>query len=225
MASSEGGEIQHIAPAQQVDAPSSEKPADIDVANRDEESASMNNIETTSTNQYTLISQLWTWMTGTDTTSTTSSSTPPSDTSSPHDANEKTSHYHNTHEPPSSAKEALQCIIDEPREPGFKYKGSAPSRGTHCDYPATRDALWTGGGNRAVPDGLRKLAAGEGDQGPTPPDGGESGSGGRDGDEGDNRDDELEGGKDEVPAREAERVQLKYKGVGNRRKPKHRPGV
>lgn len=47
------------------------------------------------------------------------------------------------------------------RQLSRKYKGSAPSRGTHLDYDSTADALWTGLGNRHVPDGLRKMAAGE----------------------------------------------------------------
>lgn len=53
---------------------------------------------------------------------------------------------------------------EEVREPCWKYKGSSPSRGTHRDYDSSADALWVGEGNRAVPDGLRKMTVGEGDR-------------------------------------------------------------
>ena len=164
MLTSNDGTIQHEAPAQKLASPPSEKSRDIDHSTEEGNQALTEDVSDTKKNQYTLITQLWGWMAGTSPTCATFPSHPHSHTSSLHTANDKTRHSSDPPSPSPSApstQEALPCIIDEPREPGFKHRGSAPSRGTHRDYPATRDALWTGGGHRAVPDGLRKLAAGD----------------------------------------------------------------
>lgn len=232
MASLNSDEVQHTSLAQQYHVASSEKPTDDNVTI---EERADNDEQDTNTNQYTFICNLWSWISGTDTSisSTTFTSNPQSNNSYLGSTDEKTAHSsppsHAQTLPPLSAQDAMERIIDEPREPGIKYKGSAPSRGTHRDYPPTRDALWTGGGNRAVPEGLRTAAGGsshsgdEEEQQPCASGGGESS---RDEDDGD-RDEEEERGRADGKAERAEeeRVPLKYKGVSNRRKPKHRPGV
>ena len=153
MASSIEDTIQHATSAPLLHSYSAEKPTDTDHLNEGGTQKSTEDSSATNTSQYTPISQLW--------TTTTSSFTRPSDASHLHDVNKKPSFSSSdTQSPPlSTAQQALQRIFDEPREPGFKYKGSATSRGTHRDYPPTRDALWTGDGNRAVPEGLMRAAA------------------------------------------------------------------
>ena len=166
MPTSNDDTIQHEASAQQLASPPSERSRDIDHSNEEGGQPSTEDASYTKTNQYTLITQLWGWMTGISSPTCATSSSHPHSHTSLHTTNEKTPHSSDAPLPPSPiAQEALRCIIDEPREPGFKYRGSASSRGTHRDYPATRDALWTGGGHRAVPDGLRKLAASDGRNG------------------------------------------------------------
>ena len=95
--------------------------------------------------------------------------------------------------------------------------------------PPIRDALWTGGEHRAVPDGLRKLAAGDDGNSQDENQSALPTGGGNDGDPGDDNDDDDDGtGKDGEVSNSEERkkdVRLPRKHKHNRQKPKHRPGV
>lgn len=70
------------------------------------------------------------------TTSNSSASHPQSSPFPLVHVNEKTAYLSSDSQlaAPASSQQTLQYIIDEPGEPIFKYKGSAPSRGPHSGY-------------------------------------------------------------------------------------------
>ena len=184
--------------------------------------------------QITTLSQLWSWITITKAPGADSKGT--SFSSSNDATDEKTATTRGSR--PGRDADLLEIPrVKEVegraagREPRWKYKCSTPSRGTHRDYDGNADALWTGGGKRAVPEGLRKMAAGETGGGAKDEQVGGSGSGNGDhkGDDGDDesdgdgyRDEDKKSLQHAMSLREEERAPLEYRSVQSRRRPKRK---